>query len=104
MTDEPEPPAAEAQAEKAERVARILERYDAERPISADAAPLLAEEVRQALDTLAGPDAPADSPPRPARAPAEDGGVGIGRWRRVVLALLAAGLIWAFWQRLAWIG
>ena len=101
----PPKPAATAEAEP--RVARILARYGAAHPVDAAAAPALAEEVRQALVELAGPDGPAP-PPNPAaaasRAAPEEVERATRRWHRLVLAAVAAALIVLFWQRLGWIG
>jgi hypothetical protein len=101
-----EPETLRPDPEHTARVARILDRYGAERPLGADNAPLLAQEVRQALDELTGPGAAEPEPPPapPPRVGTGDAASGIGRWRRLVLALVAAALIVLFWKRLGWIG
>jgi hypothetical protein len=103
MPTDPETPPPQ-RAEDA-RIARILERYEAEHPVAADEEPQLARQVKEALDTLTAGDA-APLPPRPeqTRREVSETGAGIRRWQRLVLAAVAVALIVLFWHRLVWIG
>jgi hypothetical protein len=97
-------PAPQQEATESERVARILARYSPDQPLPPDRMPALADEVKAALEELAGP---AETGPAAGPAPrrlAEEPVLGIGFWKRLVLAAVAAALIVLFWRRLAWFG
>ena len=99
----PDAASAPQQAAESERVARILARYGAENPLTPDRVPAMTEEVKAAIAELT---APAEPPPAARPAPpidAAEAPLGIRRWQRLVLALLAAVLVALFWHRLTWL-
>lgn len=105
--DEKQAAAAATQVDPAdaEAVSRVLARYREQHPVPPEQLEEVARTVQQALGELHGSaegPAAAAAPIRPAVV--RDEGLTLNRWRRAVMAVIAAALLVLFWHRLFWIG
>jgi hypothetical protein len=95
-------PAAPADAAEAQA---IVARYREQHPVVAEQLEAVTRTVQQALGELRGPVEAPDNPAAPIRGTGgRDEGITLTRWRRAVMALIAAALLVLFWHRLVWIG